>query len=101
MRRRKRKQRELKTIDRTIAQEVPFYNDARRVLKGERRKRKYKKQLTTGDDTPKLKKGVTMQEAINRLHAYEQAGLTPSQIANLNEQVKNLTERVKKLESWD
>lgn len=91
----------MKQIDRAIAAEVPFYNEARRVLKNTKKKRKYKKQLTTSGDVPKLRQGVTMQEAINRLYAFEQIGLTPSEVANLSEQVRNLTERVKKLESWD
>ena len=91
----------MKQIDRAIAAEVPFYNEARRALKNTKKKRKYKKQLTTNGDVPKLRQGVTMQEAINRLHAFEQIGLTPSEVADLSEQVRNLTERVKKLESWD
>jgi len=49
---------------------------------------------------PELKNKLHIERAINLLYNYENTGLSPMQILDLQETIYNLQQRVKKLEDW-
>lgn len=102
-----------KGFDRTMRQEVPCYDQIKKVLPrgkmGQQREREKKQSsqkklyiLTEHSPSGKavLRKGVTVTQAARKLSAYEATGLTPKEVVDLMERERNLTRRVVQLESW-
>lgn len=50
---------------------------------------------------PELKNKLYIERAISLLYDYENTGLSPSEIHELQETVNNLRLRIKKLEEWN
>lgn len=59
--------------------------------------------LTEKDGSGKavLKGKTTVAAAVNRLHEYEETGLSPYEVKNLVERAHNLEKRIEKLEGWE
>ena len=94
-------------MDHTLKKTVPYYSTMKRAgafKQQEPRKRQKRTTLTEYSQNGQkavLKPHVTVNQAAKMLYDYDQAGLSPHEVANLVEQVQNLTRRVKKYESWE
>ena len=94
-------------MDHTLKKTVPYYSTMKRAgafKQQEPRKRQKRTTLTEYSQNGQkalLKPHVTVNQAAKKLYDYEQTGLSPHEVANLDEQVQNLTRRVKKYESWE
>ena len=95
-------------MDHTLRQTVPYYSAMKKAgaFKQPQKPQKRQKRTTLTEYSQNgqkavLKPHVTVNQAAKKLHDYEQAGLSPHEVANLIEEVQNLTKRVKKLEDWD
>lgn len=66
-------------------------------------KRKHRTRLTEisrGSGKAIISDGVTVNQAIKKLHDYEDTGLSPQAVRNLIEREKNLTEKILKMQDW-
>ena len=66
-------------------------------------KKKHRTRLTEisrGSGKAIISDGVTVNQAIKKLHDYEDTGLSPQAVRNLIEREKNLTEKILKMQDW-
>lgn len=66
-------------------------------------KKKHRTRLTEisrGSGKAIISDGVTVNQAIKKLHDYEDTGLSPQAVRNLIEREKNLTEKNLKMQDW-
>lgn len=68
---------------------------------GSRKKKEYLlTERSQNENKAVLRKGVTVNQAANKLNAYEATGLSPQEVLNLMERERNLTRRLEKMEMW-
>nr|WP_298544142.1 hypothetical protein [uncultured Lachnoclostridium sp.] len=84
---------------------IPYLNMMKKAMpKEEPKKKKVKSHRLTEIDPkskkPRLKKGVSMDRAVEVLFMFENEDVTPNQIEDMKITIENLRNRVKKLEDW-
>jgi hypothetical protein len=57
-------------------------------------------EISRGSGKAIISDGVTVNQAIKKLHDYEDTGLSPQAVRNLIEREKNLTEKILKMQDW-
>ena len=85
---------------------IPYLNMMKKAMpKEEPKKKKVKSHRLTEIDPktkkPRLKKGVSMDRAVEVLFMFENADVTPNQIEDMRQTIENLRNRVRKLEDWE
>lgn len=68
--------------------------------KGKKKKRVRLTEISRGSGKAIISDGVTVNQAIKKLHDYEDTGLSPQAVRNLIEREKNLTAKILKMEDW-
>ncbi len=84
---------------------IPYLNMIKKALpKEEPKKKKFKNCRLTDIDPktkkPRLKKGVSMDRAIEVLYMFENTGVLPNQIEDMKQTIENQRHRILKLEDW-
>lgn len=84
---------------------IPYLNMMKKAMsKEEPKKKKVKSHRLTEIDPktkkPRLKKGVSIDRAVEVLFMFENADVTPNQIEDMRQTIENLRNRVRKLEDW-
>lgn len=84
---------------------IPYLNMMKKALpKEEQKKKKFKGHRLTEIDwetnKPRLKKGVSMERAVEVLYMFENADVTPNQIEDMKQTIENQRQRILKLEDW-
>lgn len=84
---------------------IPYLNMMKKAMPKEEPKKKKtgSHRLTEIDPKtkkPRLKKGVSMDRAVEILYMFENADVLPYQIEEMKVTIANLQARVKKLEDW-
>lgn len=92
-------------IDGLAGAGIPYLSMMKKALpKEEPKKKKFKSHRLTEIDPkskkPRLKKGVSIERAVEVLFLFENADVTPNQIEEMKTTIANLQARVKKLEDW-
>ena len=85
---------------------IPYLNMMKKAMPKEEPKKKKtgSHRLTEIDPKtkkPRLKKGVSMDRAVEVLFMFENADVTPNQIEDMKQTIENLRNRVRKLEDWE
>ena len=72
--------------------------------KEEQKKKKVKSHRLTEIDPktkkPRLKKGVSIERAVEVLYMFENADVMPNQIEDMKQTIENQRQRILKLENW-
>ena len=84
---------------------IPYLNMMKKAMpKEEPKKKKVKSHRLTEIDPktkkPRLKKGVSMDRAVEVLFMFENADVTPNQIEDMKQTIENQRQRILKLEDW-
>ena len=67
---------------------------------GKKKRRTRLTETSRGSGKAIISDGVTVNQAIKKLHDYEDTGLPPQAVRNLIEREKNLTAKILKMEDW-
>ena len=92
-------------VDRILSGCIPCYGMMKKAMPKEGRKKKKAKshRLTEIDpktQKPRLKKGVSMDRAVEVLYMFENADVMPNQIGEMKQTIENQRQRILKLEDW-
>lgn len=93
-------------VDKILSGCIPCYGMMKKAMPGpgKKSKKKYKNRRLTEIDTktkkPRLKKGISMERAVEVLYMFENTDVLPYQIEEMKVTIANLQARVKKLEDW-
>ena len=84
---------------------IPYYGIMKKALpKEEPKKKKVKSHRLTEIDPktkkPRLKKGVSIERAVEVLYMFENADVMPNQIEDMKQTIENQRQRILKLEDW-
>ncbi len=84
---------------------IPYYGIMKKALpKEEPKKKKVKSHRLTEIDPktkkPRLKKGVSIERAVEVLYMFENADVMPNQIEDMKQTIENQRQRILKLENW-
>ena len=84
---------------------IPYYGIMKKALpKEEPKKKKVKSHRLTEIDPktkkPRLKKGVSIERAVEVLYMFENAEVMPNQIEDMKQTIENQRQRILKLENW-
>ena len=84
---------------------IPYLNMMKKAMpKEEPKKKKVKSHRLTEIDPktkkPRLKKGVSIERAVEVLFLFENADVTPNQIEDMKQTIENQRQRILKLENW-
>ena len=84
---------------------IPYYGIMKKALpKEEPKKKKAKSHRLTEIDPktkkPRLKKGVSIERAVEVLYMFENADVMPNQIEDMKQTIENQRQRILKLENW-
>lgn len=84
---------------------IPYLNMMKKAMPKEESKKKKtgSHRLTEIDPKtkkPRLKKGVSMDRAVEVLFMFENADVTPNQIEDMKQTIENQRQRILKLEDW-
>lgn len=84
---------------------IPYLNMMKKAMPKEEPKKKKtgSHRLTEIDPKtkkPRLKKGVSMDRAVEVLFMFENADVTPNQIEDMKQTIENQRQRILKLEDW-
>lgn len=93
-------------VDKILSGCIPCYGMMKKAMPGpgKKSKKKYKNRRLTEIDTktkkPRLKKGISMERAVEVLYMFENTDVLPYQIEEMKVTIANLQARVKKMEDW-
>lgn len=93
-------------IDGLAGAGIPYYSMMKKAMPGpaKQTKKKLKNHRLTEIDPkskkPRLKKGVSVDRAVEILFMFENTDVLPQDIQDMKTTITNLQERVKKLEDW-
>lgn len=93
-------------VDRILSGCVPCYGMMKKAMPGpakESRKKHKNRRLTEIDPKtkkPRLKRGVSIERAVEVLFLFENADVTPNQIEDMKQTIENQRQRILKLEDW-
>ena len=84
---------------------IPYYGIMKKALpKEEPKKKKVKSHRLTEIEPktkkPRLKKGVSIERAVEVLYMFENADVMPNQIEDMKQTIENQRQRILKLENW-
>lgn len=84
---------------------IPYYGIMKKALpKEEPKKKKVKSHRLTEIDPktkkPRLKKGVSIERAVEVLYMFENADVMPNHIEDMKQTIENQRQRILKLENW-
>lgn len=93
-------------VDRILSGCVPCYGMMKKAMPGPAKKsrKKHKNRRLTEIDPktkkPRLKRGVSIERAVEVLFLFENADVTPNQIEDMKQTIENQRQRILKLEDW-
>lgn len=67
---------------------------------GKKKRRTRLTEISRGSGKAIISDGVKINQAIKKLHDYEETGLSPREVHNLIEREKRLTEQVLRMQDW-
>ena len=93
------------SVDGMLNGYIPYYGIMKKALpKEEPKKKKVKSHRLTEIDPktkkPRLKKGVSIERAVEVLYMFENADVMPNQIEDMKQTIENQRQRILKLENW-
>lgn len=67
---------------------------------GKKKRRTRLTEISRGSGKAIISDGVKVNQAVKKLHDYEETGLSPREVHNLIEREKRLTEQVLRMQDW-
>lgn len=88
-----------------LGAEIPYYGMMKKAMPGPVKEKKHFKnhRLTEIDPKtkkPKLKKGISVERAVEVLYMFENTDTVPYQIEEMKATIENQRQRILKLEDW-